>query len=291
MSPRIIDTLADISGQYHALYCDIWGVLHNGVAAFGPAVSALQAFRKKGGKVVLLTNAPRPRSDIEVQLDGLKVPRDAWDTIATSGDAARVALFSGTIGRKVYFMGEARDHSVLNPIKILDDPVPIETVELNDAEGILCAGPEDPRADPESWRPVLLSAKAQGLPLLCLNPDIVVDHGENREWCAGAVAQMYEDMGGEALYYGKPHAPIYDLARRRVSALGTAVTNDRVLAIGDGVLTDLPGALGEGIDCLFVTGGLAASETGTKAAPNPDALTAFLNNHQTTAQYAIGQLR
>lgn len=291
MSATIISKLADISANYDALFCDVWGVVHNGVAAFPDAVSALQTFRASGGKVVFLTNAPRPRHDIEAQLADLGVPKDAWDAIATSGDATRVALFSGVIGTRVYFMGEARDRSALEPLRLLDDPLTIETVGVDAATGILCAGPEDPLAAPETWRPVLLTAKARGLTLLCLNPDLVVDHGGNREYCAGAVAQMYEEMGGEALYFGKPHPPIYDLARRRLVALGGSVRDDRVLCIGDGVLTDLPGALGEGLDCLFVTGGLAAEETKTNTDPDSDALAVVLDQHQTTTTFAIGQLR
>lgn len=291
MSPRVIDRLAEIAADYDALFCDVWGVVHNGVAPFGPAVAALQAYRNGGGKVVLLTNAPRPRWAIEGQLDDLGVPQDAWDTIATSGDAARVALFTGAIGEKVYFMGEERDRVVLEPIHIVGDPVEIQTVGLEQAEGILGAGSEDPEAEPETWRPVLLSAKARGLPFLCLNPDIVVDRGDRRQWCAGAVARMYEEMGGEALYFGKPHPPVYDLARRRLAELGVSIPDERILAIGDGVETDVAGAMGEGLDCLFVTGGIAAEETKTGNDPDRAALQDFLDRHQTTAAYAAGQLR
>ncbi|MEL7460939.1 MAG: TIGR01459 family HAD-type hydrolase [Pseudomonadota bacterium] len=291
MSVKIIGALGDIAPSYDALFCDVWGVIHNGVAPFPDAVAALQAYRANGGRVVLLTNAPRPRSDIERQLGEIGVPTDAWDTAATSGDATRVALFSGIIGTKVYFMGEPRDLTVLDPLRLLEDPLSIEITDLGDATGILCAGPEDPLADPETWRPVLLSAKARGLTLLCLNPDLVVDHGETREYCAGSVAKMYEDMGGDALYFGKPHPPIYDLARRRLAALGHKVSEDRILCVGDGIVTDLPGALGEGLDSLFVTGGLAAEETKTVTDPDPQALADLLAAHQTVATYAIGQLR
>jgi len=291
VSPRVIDSLAGIAARYDALFCDVWGVLHNGVAPFQPAVAALQAFRAGGGKVVLLTNAPRPRGAIEAQLDELGLPRDAWDTIATSGDAARVALFTGAIGKKVYFMGEERDRVVLEPIQIVENPVSIQTVGLESAEGILCAGPEDPEADPATWRPVLLSGKARGLTLLCLNPDIVVDRGDRRQWCAGAVARMYEEMGGEALYFGKPHPPVYDLARRRLAELGVSAPDERILAVGDGVETDVSGAMGEGLDCVFVTGGIAAEETKTGRDPDRAALDDFLDRHQTTATFAMGQLR
>ncbi|MEO1238830.1 MAG: TIGR01459 family HAD-type hydrolase [Pseudomonadota bacterium] len=291
MCAQIIDRLADVAPNYDVLFCDVWGVVHNGIAPFAAAVDALQAFRANGGRVVLLTNAPRPRVDIERQLDSLGVPRDAWDAVATSGDATRVALFSGIIGTKVYFMGEPRDLSVLDPLRLLDDPLSIEITDLEAATGILCAGPEDPRADPDTWRAVLLSAKARGLTLLCLNPDLVVDRGESREYCAGSVAKMYEEMGGDALYFGKPHPPIYDLARRRLAALEVTTSDERILCIGDGLLTDLPGAMGEGLDCLFVTGGLAAEETRTDRDPDRKALDAILAQHQTTATFAIGQLR
>lgn len=291
MSPRIIDSLAEIASGYDALFCDVWGVLHNGVAPFAPAVSALRAFREGGGRVVLVTNAPRPRAAIAGQLDTIGVPRDAWDTIATSGDAARTALFSGAIGENVFFMGEDRDRVILEPIATVENPAEIRTVALEEAEGILCAGPEDPAADPATWRPALLSAKARGLPLLCLNPDIVVDRGDSRDWCAGAVARMYVEMGGEAYYFGKPHPPIYDLARLRLAASGGSIADDRILAIGDGIETDVAGAMGEGLDCLFVTGGIAAEETMTADAPDPTKLTAFLDRHRTTARHAIGHLR
>lgn len=291
VSPRILTRLDEVSAAYDALLCDVWGVLHNGVAPFADAVSALQGFRATGGKVVLITNAPRPSAVIEDQLDGLGVPRDCWDTLVTSGDATRDSLFSGSIGERVYFMGEKRDRPILDPPETSENTVRIETVGLEDAEGILCAGPSDPTADPETWRPVLLSAKARGLPLLCLNPDIVVERGDRLEWCAGAVARMYEEMGGEALYFGKPHPPIYDLARRRLSALGGSIPDTRILAIGDGVETDVAGAMGEDLDCLFVTGGIAREETKTKTDPDSAALENFLNRFETTAIYAIGQLR
>jgi len=151
---------------------------------------------------VLLTNAPRPRASVERQIDRLGIPDDAWDTIATSGDSARAAMFQGAVGQKVWFMGEDRDRSFFDPIRLVEDPVPVETVPLEEAEGIVCCGPFDPLAEPEVNRPEFLFAKTRGMKLLCANPDIVVDRGETREWCAGALAQLYTEMGGESLYFG-----------------------------------------------------------------------------------------
>lgn len=288
---RIITSLSQVSAQYDALFVDLWGCVHNGVTAFPEAVAALQAYRASGGKVILVTNSPRPRAGVEKQLVHFGVPQDAWDSIATSGDSARAAMFRGTVGQKVWFIGQPGEEKFFEPLSIQKNPIEVTQVPLDEAEGIVCTGPKDPFADPEVMRPEFEAAIARGLKLLCANPDIVVDRGEEREWCAGALAQLYTEMGGESLYFGKPHPPIYDLARRRLTALGTEVPDDRILAIGDGILTDVKGAQGENIDSLFITGGLAASETQTGRLPNPDALKAFLARDVYDPTYAIGFLR
>ena len=155
----------------------------------------------------------------------------------------------------------------------------------------LCCGPRDPLADIDVNRPEFLYAKQKGMKLLCANPDIVVDRGDTREWCAGALAKLYTEMGGESLYFGKPHPPIYDLARRRLSALGKDVPDANILAIGDGVLTDIKGAMGEDIDSLFISGGLAAVETKTSHDPDPDALSAYITKEMSNPSFTIGHLR
>jgi HAD superfamily hydrolase (TIGR01459 family) len=290
---QVIESFAEISDRYEAAFVDLWGCMHNGLRAFPEAVSAMQEFRRKGGRVVLVTNAPRPRASVEEQVDRLGIPRDAWDAIATSGDAARVALFQGAIGRRIWFMGQPWDRVFLEPPRIVQNPIAIEEVALSEAEGIVCCGPFDPHADPEVNRPEFLLAKQKGLKLLCANPDIVVDRGEEREWCAGALAALYEEMGGEALYFGKPHPPIYDLARRRLAALGNLPADDRIIAIGDGIRTDVQGAIGEGLDCLFITGGLAARETQTDPGGQPDqaSVIAYAEEHGWSPAFAIGFLR
>ncbi|AVO39642.1 TIGR01459 family HAD-type hydrolase [Pukyongiella litopenaei] len=289
---QIVESLAEISDRYDALFVDLWGCVHNGVAAYPDAVAALQAFRGRGGTVVLVTNSPKPRAGVARQLVEFGVPDDAWDTIATSGDSARAAMFSGAVGNKVWFMGEwERDAGFFEPIHVIHDPVPIERVELEQAEGIVCCGPFDPLADPAGMRPRFLYAKQKGLKLLCANPDIVVDRGEVREWCAGALARLYTEMGGESLYFGKPHPPIYDLARRRLAEIDRLVPDARILAIGDGIGTDIAGAMGEDIDSLFITGGLAAAETRTASQPDPQALEAYLQREMTSPRHAIGFLR
>jgi len=289
---QIIQSLADVSDRYDALFVDLWGCVHNGVTAYSEAVSALQAYRQRGGIVVLVTNSPKPRAGVITQLGLFGVPDDAYDTIATSGDSARAAMFTGAVGEDVYFMGEwRRDEEFFTPLDVIENPVSIKRVPLTDAQGIVCCGPFDPMADPAVNRADFLYAKTNGLKLLCANPDLVVDRGDVREWCAGALAQLYTEMGGESLYFGKPHPPIYDLARRRLAALGKDIPDSAILAIGDGAQTDIKGAMGEDIDSLFISGGLAAEETRTTDNPDPTALQEYLRKENSAPNFTIGQLR
>lgn len=288
---QIITALAEVSDRYDALFVDLWGCVHNGVTAFPDAVAALQAYRKNGGTVVLVTNAPRPRASVTTQIAKMGVPDDAWDTIATSGDSARTAMYRGAVGQKVFFIGEERDTNFFDPIGVVDEPVEIQIVPLEEAEGIVCTGPFDPMADIDDLRPQLLYAKQKGMKLLCANPDIVVDRGDVREWCAGAIAKFYTEMGGESIYTGKPHPPIYDLARLRLGEINRKTDSASILAIGDGVLTDIQGAQGEDIDSLFISGGLAAEETKTETQPDADALQTYLDREMVNPTYTIGLLR
>jgi HAD superfamily hydrolase (TIGR01459 family) len=293
---EIIRSLADLTGRYDAVFCDLWGCLHNGKAAYPAAVSALQAFRATGGKVVLLTNAPRPKSSVIKQLDALGVPHDAYDLVVTSGDAAQMGMLSVAVGRKVYFIGAQKDEPFFTDFA--DDLAayaatqpPIIRVPLNEAEGIVCTGLADDLSEtPDDYRATLLMGKTLGLPMLCANPDIIVDMGDKRLYCAGALAQAYEQMGGTALYFGKPHPPIYDLARRRLAEIG--LTDPQVLCIGDGIRTDVQGGIGEGLDTLFITGGLEAERFGTDVeAPEAGLLLPWLEGEELTPTFAMGRLR
>ncbi|REJ63820.1 MAG: TIGR01459 family HAD-type hydrolase [Proteobacteria bacterium] len=288
---QIVNALSDISAQYDALFVDLWGCVHNGVRAFDAANKALIEYRAGGGIVVLVTNSPRPRAQVEQQLADFGVARDAWDSIASSGDSARSALFLGAVGQKIYFIGTDAELPFFEPLKLIDDPIQISHVPIEEAEGIVCTGLPTADGTPDDVRAPLLYAKQKGLKLLCANPDIIVDRGEKREWCAGAVAQAYTEMGGTSLYFGKPHAPIYDLARRRLSAIRPNIPDDRILAIGDGITTDIQGAIGEGIDSLFITGGLAAKETATVTQPDPEKLSQYVVEKQLDPTFSIGFLR
>ncbi len=286
----IIDRLARIGPHYEVLFCDLCGCLHNGKHPYPAAVAALQGFRRGGGRVVLMTNAPRPNQYVIAQLDRMGVPRDAWDMVISSGDATQDAMFAGAVGRRVWHLGTPKDDGFFTdiPPEWTDAP-PITRVPLDEAEGIIATGPFDESTEaPEDYRARFLLARERGLRMLCANPDVVVDMGETRIYCAGALAEFYEDLGGEAFYFGKPHPPIYDRARRLLGLDKKA----RVLAVGDGIRTDVLGAAQEGIDCLFVTGGLAAEAFGPDV-ENPDSelLREWLAEHQASPAYSIGRLR
>ncbi len=287
---QIINSLAGIAADYDVLFCDLWGCLHNGVAPYPEAVAALQDFRKQGGRVVLMTNAPRPWRYVQAQLDRMGVPRDAYDMIVSSGDAAQEAMFAGAVGRKVWALAQPKDEGFFTDIPPeWQDAPPIERVELDQAEGIVCCGLFDDQNEvPEDYRARLMLAREAGLPLLCANPDVVVDLGDKRLYCAGALAELYEDIGGTSLYFGKPHPPVYDLARRRLGL----PDDTRYLAVGDGIATDVPGGAGEGIDVLFVSGGLAHDQFGPDVEnPDPAMLNEWLALRSENPRYSIGRLR
>ena len=290
---RILQSLAEVSARYDVLLCDLWGCVHNGVAPFPGAVAALQGFRGQGGRVILITNAPRPARFVAEGLDRMGVPREAWDAIVTSGDAAQDAMFAGAVGRRLWHLGPQKDDGFFTEVPPeWQGRSHVELVPFDQAEGIVCTGPFDELNEvPEDYRARFLAAKTRGLPMLCANPDVVVDMGETRIYCAGALAALYEEMGGRTLYFGKPHPPIYDMARRRMAEFG--LTDDsRVLAVGDGINTDVAGAMGENLDVLFVSGGLAAEQFGADVEnPNPDLLRAWLDARQQDPRYTIGRLR
>ncbi|MEO1000961.1 MAG: TIGR01459 family HAD-type hydrolase [Pseudomonadota bacterium] len=293
MTP-ILAALDDIADRYDALFCDLWGCLHDGVRAFPDAVAALRRFRAKGGYVMLVTNSPRPRDAVIPQLAEMAVPRDCWDGVTSSGDAAQAALVSGAFGERVYHLGPERDLPFFTEMaEDIPRRVTVTRVPLAEAESIVCTGLfDDENETPDDYRLTIATGVNRGLKLLCANPDIVVDRGETRLWCAGALAAAYTEAGGESHYFGKPHAPIYALSRARMVTAGRDVEDARILALGDGIATDVAGGMGEGLDTLFITGGLAAAETGMRGGnPDPEKLAAYLAAHRLSPTAAIGFLR
>ena len=227
-------------------FLDIWGVLHNGVRPYAGAVSACTAFRKGGGKVILVSNSPRPREGVARQLDSVGVPREAYDAILTSGDVSR-ALIARHKGEAVFHLGPERDLPVY-------DGTGVTLTEASQAKAVVCTGLFDDETEtPENYRVLLDDFRAHDLDMICVNPDIKVERGARIIYCAGALAEAYEGIGGRVHYAGKPYAPIYEAAFALSSELaGRAVSKDRILAIGDGVKTDIAGALQAGIAAVYV---------------------------------------
>jgi HAD superfamily hydrolase (TIGR01459 family) len=265
-APSFIEHFSPSASGYDVVLSDVWGVIHNGVAATSAACDALTRFRGQGGTVMLITNAPRPGEVVIRFLDKLGVPRSAYDGIVSSGDVTRAEM-SARVDKAVFHIGPERDLPIF-------DGLGLSFVPLEEADYVVCTGlRNDDVETPESYRAELGELRRRRLFMLCGNPDLVVERGERLIYCAGAIADLYATFGGEVLYAGKPHRPIYDLALQRIASLrGHTPPQSRVLAVGDSIRTDLRGATDYGIDCLFVTAGIHAEELGDRHDPNLAAL-------------------
>jgi len=264
--PDFIEHFAPLAHDYDVLLCDVWGVIHNGVAAFAPACDALLRFRQRGGTAILITNAPRPGESVARILDRLAVPRQAYDAIVSSGDTTR-GIVESRRGQRVFHLGPQRDLPIFSGLDVTFTP-------LETADYVVCSGLFDDTVEtPETYRDMLAAMRARSLFMVCANPDIMVERGDTLVYCAGALADAYAALGGEVLYCGKPYPPIYQAAlAAAVAARGGAVPLKRVLAIGDSLRTDLKGAAAFGIDSVFVTSGIHAEEYGGRHTPEIEAL-------------------
>jgi len=254
----IIVGLSALAPRYDALICDIWGVIHNGREAFPGVVDCLKRARAENKIVLLLTNAPRPSDPIKVQLESFGVPRDAYDGIVTSGDLTQSVFAERTADGhtlKLFRVGPDRDAPLYEGFNVA-------RVAMEEAETIVCTGPfDDTKEGPDDYRELWTKARALNLPFICANPDLVVQRGDQLVYCAGALGKLYEEMGGEVLYLGKPHLPVYDfVARRLAQVTGRTIDKSKWLAIGDGLKTDILGATRAGIDALLISGGIHEPE-------------------------------
>ena len=253
--PKPAAGLSAISGDYDVLLCDVWGVIHNGVEAFPAACEALARFRAERGPVILISNAARPHPPVIAQLDGLNVPRDSYSAMVTSGDATRVLLAERAPG-PAWRIGDERDRPLYAGLGI-------EFADLEDAAFVSVSGPyDDENEGPEDYRDRFLRAVERGLPMICANPDLVVQRGDKLIYCGGALAQLYEALGGQVTMAGKPYAPIYEMSLARAAEVkGAEIDRRRVLCIGDGLPTDVRGANARGLDVLFIASGIHGGET------------------------------
>lgn len=253
--PPIISGAGELMLRYRAVLCDVWGVVHNGVRPYESACDALLRFREHGGTVVLITNAPVPEDRVAAMLRERRVPRESWDAIVSSGAMALAEVARRGLTRLVQIGPRDRDIALFREL-------PRPSVSIEEAEALMCTGLEDDRNETaETYRPLLERALARKLPFICANPDLVVDVGGTLYLCAGAIADLYEHMGGEVYWCGKPHARTYDTARHVAETLrGAPIAKGEMLAIGDSLRTDLKGAERAGIDALFIASGIHRDE-------------------------------
>jgi HAD superfamily hydrolase (TIGR01459 family) len=274
MPPQILTGLREIASGYDALVCDVWGVLHDGQAARQEAVDALRRFRETRGRVVLLSNAPRPKRDVETMFKRLGVALDCYDEIVTSGIATRADLETRKPAA-MFHLGPERDRGVFEGLGIA-------LTDIEEAEIVLNSGLfNDDFETPDDYKDRLARMKARGLLMLCANPDRVVQRGGKLIWCAGALADEYQKIGGEVIYYGKPMTAIYDFVRAAVPDAR------RLLAIGDGLHTDVKGANAAGIDALFIADGIHGEEIGAVTREHMAELFARAGVHARAAMRAL----
>ena len=293
---NILNNFAEISNQYKSVFCDLWGCLHNGKESFQKSLDALLEFKKNGGVVILLTNAPRPSEIVKKQIELLGITKYYFDEIVTSGDAAQLGVFSGEFGNNIFHIGAKRDLSFfeISP-KLLSKPIDVNLVDISIASSIVCTSLfNDLIEQPSDYDQIISKGISRQLPFLCANPDIQVDFGHQRLWCAGAIAANYEKAGGTSLYFGKPHKPVYDLALKKLHEINPTASKSEIICIGDGILTDILGGISYGLDTLFITGGLSDQDTGTtngELSPNEEKLTGFLQKMNVIPTNTIGYFR
>jgi HAD superfamily hydrolase (TIGR01459 family) len=283
-SPQLAAGLSALTDRYDVLLCDVWGVIHNGREAYPAACAALARFRAGGGHVLLISNAPRPNAGVIAQLDLLGVPREAWSLVVTSGDATRRLLAARAPG-PAWKLGPERDDP-------LYDGLGLAFSDLATAAFIACTGPFDDEAEtPDDYSDRFRHAVARGLPMICANPDIVVQRGDRLIYCGGALAQLYEALDGQVLMAGKPHALIYDLALAEAARLrGAPMERARVLCVGDGPRTDLSGANAQGLDALFIAAGIHGQEILAKGHLDVAMMDHVFETEGVTAAWAMAEL-
>lgn len=277
-----IQNLSEVIGGYDVVLSDVWGVVHNGVAAFPHSCQALAAARKAGATVVLITNSPRPAPGVIEQLKLLGVEDGTYDRIVTSGDVTRHLIAEGP--KKVFLLGPERDMPLF-------DGLDVEVVSADEAEAIVCTGFfDDEKEVPEDYTDMLKAWVARDVPFICANPDLVVERGHKIIPCAGAVAAYYEQLGGKTRIAGKPHFPIYEASLAAAREVRGEFDRSKVLAVGDGMPTDVRGALSQGLDLLYISSGIHVAEYTVNGETDEAILQAWLKSENAAPKFWMPRL-
>lgn len=289
LPPQILTGIAPIAPQYDGVFLDLWGTVHDGFDPLPGALDAMAALKSQGARILIISNAPRRSHSVIEKMDEIGIPQNLYDAVLSSGEAVNLALSSRSdpwharLGDRVFLLAPEGDESVL-------EALPLDRVDrLTDADFVVAVGAYGRQDTIDDYSEFLSEALAAGLPMICANPDRVVLRGPNKEICAGAIVERYVELGGDAYFHGKPHAPIYRLG---LELLGIE-DSSRVLAIGDSMHTDVAGALAAGIDPVFVTSGIYADSLGVEKfeTPHPDRLMAVYDTEGHTPLAAVTGFR
>ena len=286
-APQVITAAGPLLSKYTAIFCDVWGVAHDGHSAYATANDALKRFRDQGGVVVMVSNAPVPNTRVAEMLDRVGFWRDAWDAIVSSGDIA-LCHVSDKDYRRPYLIGPYdRDATFFDAL-----PQP-GVQQLKDADVIVCTGlNDDVREKPEDYRALLEAGLELELPFVCANPDLVVDVGGVFYYCAGAIAEIYEDLGGDVCWAGKPHRSAFETARWEAERVHRApIAREKIIAIGDGLRTDIKAAQGMGINAIFITSGIHRNETMVDGEIDSGLMESLFSKDSPPAVAAMSQLK
>ena len=243
MKTKLIKGLREVHSKYDAFFIDLWGVIHNGIQTYPQAIDVLENLNKLNKRFVLISNAPRPSKSVEKYLIKLKMDKTFLNNLITSGEAALQSLKNNIYGEKFYHLGPKRDEDL---IRGFDK----NKTSLDKCDFILCTGLFDDKTNSLNYYENLLKKNIK-LKMLCTNPDLIVHRGSQIEYCAGSIAALFEKIGGEVIYFGKPYPEIYNFFIKK---------KERVLAIGDNIKTDIVGANTMKFDSLFITGGIHKKE-------------------------------
>ncbi len=268
---------SEVSEEYDALICDVWGVIHNGKELFSGINECLKNYMAKGGVIVLLSNAPRPANYVEEMLKKLGLERECYNDIITSGDLTKKSLNDNLFGNNCFHIGPDRDLNIFDDTKV-------KRVDFNKADFIFVTGLFDDESEDENDYIDLLSlAKERGMTLVCANPDLLVQRGDKLIPCAGLISKKYEEIGGETINVGKPFSPIFEEAISLINKT-KKIEKSRILVIGDGLETDIKGANLIGLDSLLILGGLFSNNS-------KDKIIESIENKQIYPSYFVNELK
>ena len=266
---RELSHLSEIYKNYDTFIIDLWGVIHNGVALNSSAISAIEQLNNNSKKIVFLSNAPRPSSKVVNFLLKMNMERKYLSNVITSGEAAMHAINKNQFGKTFFHLGPPRDTSVFEKIKN-------NKTDLESCDFIICTGLFDEHEDDLQYYKNFLK-KHISKKLICTNPDLTVHRGNVEELCAGSVAKVFEKLGGEVVYFGKPYKEVYKMCFN---------TNEKVLAIGDNLRTDIKGANNLNIDCIFISEGVHRDEY-----KDTSELESLLNRYEVKANFFQKELK